>query len=522
MGSSVLDFIAHGGPASPEFQTGLQRVSQNMPAVEAAQAQAQTRNIDAEAQQRQMQTQQLQQQLKDAEAIRQAYIQNAASHDQDKLENMIRQNASGSGYLAWKNQDLAMRSSAVKLGKEQADFETEMDAKSGEQLNAIRSSDEAQKGALYQAALPDLQRWSPNVKWPVQYPGDSTIDFFQGALNHGAAILSQNKTKADIAQSTQATKTSQANQNVLQAELPGKIAESDVKVAESDALKNFAKDPGAIDKQISDLFPNNPKRAREYQSSFRSAFALKGREGAAAELAKATEEAGAPAKAAAVEAATAPGRLRERVAEAQATAPIETAKAIATAKALREADNPALEHVPPGLAQATVADAIKLDGAAAQAKQAADDIGTILDMADAGNKAANANVPLVGVGALNAVNGIKRINSAEIHQYGTAGSLFDKIQGKLQGWTEGKPIPTDVIDDMRQLHEALSKEAYQKYTTELNSLNKRTGAQFEPTIEAPKARAKTTQIPAGAKVQESNLGRKRYSTDGGKTWVVVQ
>ncbi len=97
----------------------------------------------------------------------------------------------------------------------------------------------------------------------------------------------------------------------------------------------------------------------------------------------------------------------------------------------------------------------------------------------------------MGVGAVNAVNGIKRINAAEIAQYGTAGSLLDKIQGKLQGWTEGQPIPADVLKDMKTLHSTLEAEPYQVYNDSLNSLNNRTGAQFKPAF-APPGSAKST------------------------------
>ncbi len=152
-----------------------------------------------------------------------------------------------------------------------------------------------------------------------------------------------------------------------------------------------------------------------------------------------------------------------------------------------------------GLATANRAQvgADKLDAEYNTAKAAADSVGKFLDLAEAGNKAAGANVPLVGVGALNAINGIKRINSAEIHQYGTAGSLLDKIQGKLQGWTEGQPIPKDVIDDMRTLHEQLGQQAYQKYTGGLDALSKRTGVKLPPTVDAPAERVQPINLKDG-------------------------
>lgn len=133
--------------------------------------------------------------------------------------------------------------------------------------------------------------------------------------------------------------------------------------------------------------------------------------------------------------------------------------------------------------------------ALAGAVTAADDVQKILDMTGAGNKAAAANVPLVGVGALNAVNGIKRINSAEIAQYGTAGSLVDRIQGKLQGWTEGQPIPKDVLNDMKSLHEQLANGAYEKHAREVETINKTYGQSFKPMEFAKPAAAKGSAVP---------------------------
>jgi hypothetical protein len=203
-------------------------------------------------------------------------------------------------------------------------------------------------------------------------------------------------------------------------------------------------------------------------------------------LDKAVEDANAPGKAAAVETATAPLKTAQAVATARATAPIETQRAIATAKALREGDNPALAGVPPALATQVQTAATKLDQDYVSAKTAAEDIANLLKMARGGNVAAGANIPLAGVGAINAVNGIKRINQAEIQQYGTAGSLIQKIQGKLQGWTEGKPIPDSVLNDMATVHEMLAGGAYQKYTSNLAALNQRSGAKYGPAFEAPK------------------------------------
>jgi hypothetical protein len=116
----------------------------------------------------------------------------------------------------------------------------------------------------------------------------------------------------------------------------------------------------------------------------------------------------------------------------------------------------------------------------ATAAQASDAMKTMLDMAQKGNKAAGSNLPLVGVETLNAINGIKRINSAEIAQYGSAGSLLDKVKGKIGALTVGQPVPKDVIDDIRALHEQLDAGAKTKYANKVQVINGAYGSQFKP------------------------------------------
>lgn len=179
--------------------------------------------------------------------------------------------------------------------------------------------------------------------------------------------------------------------------------------------------------------------------------------------------------------------VAKAVATEKAQAPTKIATAVAQAKAMNGAG--ALANVPPHLAAPAVSAYEKSAASLAQAQTAADDVQTILDLAGSGNKAAAANAPLVGVGALNAVNGIKRINSAEIAQYGTAGSLLDKIQGKLQGWTEGQPIPPDVLKDMKALHAQVADSAQTKHEREVQAINQSYGSTYQPMKFTPKTAA---------------------------------
>lgn len=285
-------------------------------------------------------------------------------------------------------------------------------------------------------------------------------------------------------QTATATGAKQATTAATRLEL--ETPELQAKGALAQAKANLAKDPSSFVAQVDSLkLPDATAQRLKSQLSF---LVSRGQVDEALKvLDQGAQDANAPGKAAAVEAATAPIRTQAEI--DKETNPrvlaARTQQAVTTAKALREGDNPALAGVPPAAVASATSAATKLDLDYAKAKASADSIETVLKLAGAGNKAAGANASLVGVGAVNAVNGIKRINSAEIAQYGTAGSLLDKIQGKLQDWTEGQPIPKDVLNDMRALHTALRQSSYQQYTDGLNSINQRYGAKFGPTAPNP-------------------------------------
>jgi hypothetical protein len=137
-----------------------------------------------------------------------------------------------------------------------------------------------------------------------------------------------------------------------------------------------------------------------------------------------------------------------------------------------------LQGVRPNLVGPASAAMEKAGNELATAQGAADAMQNVLDLASKGNKAAGSNLPLLGVGALNAMNGIKRINGAEIAQYGSAGSLLDKIQGRIGSLTVGQPIPQDVLDSIRELHTTLAQQAPITYERKRQVTNQTYGSSF--------------------------------------------
>lgn len=187
-------------------------------------------------------------------------------------------------------------------------------------------------------------------------------------------------------------------------------------------------------------------------------------------------------------------------------------QAVATAKALRQGDNPAVANVAPAAVMGVQNEAIKLDQAQVKANEASEAIGRVIDLVMSGNKAAGSNLPVLGVGAMNAINGIKRFNTPEIRGYGQAGSLMDKIEGEFSGLATGKPITDTVLNDIRQLHQELANSSYNAYTQGLKSLNERTRSQFEPTVPPPSLRGGTNQ----GQQQGQQGGQKITVNAGGK------
>lgn len=141
---------------------------------------------------------------------------------------------------------------------------------------------------------------------------------------------------------------------------------------------------------------------------------------------------------------------------------------------------PGLENVPAHLAAPAAAAFSKSAVAYADAKSTADEIQGVIDLVRSGNKAAGSNLPLLGVGALNAINGIKRMNSAEINQYQGAGSLWDRVTGEVGKLAAGQPIPADVLDDIEQLHKKLAEGAIKKHSAEVQAINASHGSTFKP------------------------------------------
>jgi hypothetical protein len=158
----------------------------------------------------------------------------------------------------------------------------------------------------------------------------------------------------------------------------------------------------------------------------------------------------------------------------------EAAIAQVQAQAQMYASNSALAKVPPHLVPAATSEATKLATDFAGAKQAADSMSAFLGMALGGNKEAVRIVPLQGALEITTAQGVHRINRTEVDQYGSAGSIFDKILGSIGGAVSGKNIPDTVLRDMQSLQQVVANSAEAKYKNGLKAVNQNYGSNFQP------------------------------------------
>jgi hypothetical protein len=123
---------------------------------------------------------------------------------------------------------------------------------------------------------------------------------------------------------------------------------------------------------------------------------------------------------------------------------------------------------------------VKAAGAYHAALQSADTFNGLIQQAKAGN-AVSANVlPLEGALDITTTAGTKRINRTEVDQVAGAGSLYDKIAGRLAGWTRGVPYDQSLINDMAKLSGMLERGAYKKYRADFDTAQKTYGTTETP------------------------------------------
>jgi hypothetical protein len=404
-----------------------------------------------------------------------------------------------SNVLPYINQNLKMRADVLNLTKEQLANEGTVNAKVSSVLQNIQDLPQEQRAQAWQEALPTLSKLDPRTQWASMNPADDAqISAHLGAAAVHQSLLEAQKTKQEMATSAASAGASKAQAEKAEAETPGALAESHIKTMQAVAMQNFAANPQTALQSIDQILPpSNPAYAplnAALKQKFQGALSMGDMETAKGVIGDAANYIRDISKE--TDPTVMKSRIAEAVAQEQATAPLKVGQAIATAKALRAGDNPAVAGVAPASIGTVQNAAIKADESYAAAKSATETLGRTIDLAEQGNAAAGANVAAIGAAQVGAVNGIKRLNPQLLESYGNAGSLLQEIQGKLSHWEGTGPLPPSLLEEIRQLHQSLGQQSYQTYTDTLNTLNQRTGSKYAPALPPPNiSKSKPSGLP---------------------------
>jgi len=173
--------------------------------------------------------------------------------------------------------------------------------------------------------------------------------------------------------------------------------------------------------------------------------------------------------------------------EAIATEPVKTriaATEAATNAAIHaqydRGTDPAVQNVSPKDVGKARAEYSKAGQEFAAANQAAQGMQDFIAEAKAGNKEAVKVVPLQGALEITTAQGVHRINRTEVDQLAGAGSLYDKLAGKVGHVLTGKDIDDSVLNDMKELAGTVQRNARGLHENKVKSINQAYGSDFKP------------------------------------------
>jgi hypothetical protein len=199
--------------------------------------------------------------------------------------------------------------------------------------------------------------------------------------------------------------------------------------------------------------------------------------------------------------------VQTKVDEEKALAPLKEQQEIAARVGVAQAMNtagPELAGVPIADRDKVRTDYQKSLTELATTASDANRIHGLITAAQGGNKAAPAVIPLAELRGF-----VNRVNQSELKSVTGAGSLIDKVQGWVQGKTEGQPIPPDILKATDDLAALQVENAQQKHAGEVQAINIARGAKlpakkasdlgFAPIgVTTPASQAEFDALPKGA------------------------
>jgi hypothetical protein len=141
----------------------------------------------------------------------------------------------------------------------------------------------------------------------------------------------------------------------------------------------------------------------------------------------------------------------------------------------------ALKGVAPHLVGAAAGQYEKDTNEYLTAKQSADEMQTLVNLARKGNVIGYTYSPITGVMQINTTEGIKKVNTKELGGYGAGGSALDRVAGWFGHNVSGKSIDPHVLDDMETVSQATGQNAENSYNNKISATNYAYGSRFQPT-----------------------------------------
>lgn len=225
------------------------------------------------------------------------------------------------------------------------------------------------------------------------------------------------------------------------------------------------------------------------------------------------QQVGGPQAAAATQKLTLPGDISKAVQVEAATAPIKIATAVKQQAALA-ANSPEMfaDITDPFSRHAAQADYQKNTEAYLDKAGTAQQLKDFISAAQSGNKAAPGLIPLSELRTV-----VNRVNRQELDQVSSgAGSVVDRVQGWLNGATEGQKIPPAVMQGMNQIADIESVNARAVYVNKVNAQKAATGGRNVRPVDPPApSAAPAAPAPFPARLSQSDVG-KTYLNKAGK------
>lgn len=386
------------------------------------------------------------------------------------------------------------------LSKDQLEVEEKDHGMVAASLQGYLNTPDAQKPQAYAQFYQDAITREPNLKSELPPPAAGTAPS-QDDLAHVIGKVHLFGTLLANAKEKQATQTSAAQEKETVANTGKITTERDIAQFKFNLMRN----PGSVDSSVDSIidpvkYPDQNKIAKA-----EAAAALKatGDPKDAAEVVRRVADGILDVK---KEDLMRPGKVQTAVETAKATAPIEVGKAVQTAyatigakvKEQVDAQKALALNAPgsfsgiiePSARHAAEQEYDKATDAYHDKAMAAQNVKSLIDAALSGNKAAPALIPIAELRTF-----VGRVNRSELQGISGAGSSLDKLQGWLEGKTEGQPIPPDILKATAQIADIQQKDASQRYDLALAKL-KQKGAN-PPRIELPGGGL--TSVKAGGK-----------------------